>query len=353
MTRTRHRYWESIGRCEFVCLDSSSHRTDTTAFRSLLHMGANIRPEMDRATGSGPLPPGGWVTSSTPREEKGDVSTQSYKLFPPTIQEHPNQEPDVRLRRMSRSTQKPSQMYTRGREPERDAAYRSTERATERKTEEVTMGVMGHTAKTDGSGAMSNVDTSASPGGGGIIAPKPKPGRRETAMSGWVMVNVEGAASSQSTPSQTPSRSGKSSSQSPPVSRPNVRHRRSNSDSGLMRPQMSPSPVGNAPVPAAMSAAAKTIVMMDAVEAKREEEEKSSAPSGLRRIFHRMRESESDGGGGKTATLRRKLTPEGGSTKGKGSDREVSDEKPSFKEKAKGRGIPPTTKSGTTRVSID
>ncbi|KAI0348626.1 hypothetical protein BDW22DRAFT_1350871 [Trametopsis cervina] len=262
-----------------------------------LHPGANGRPEMDRSP-SVPMPPGGWVPSPAPREEKGDVSQQSFKVLPSTIREQPGQEGDERNRAMSKSAK---HVFARGREREREPEAR----ATEREAEDVTGGVVApHVPRMSGM-------TAATGSTNGIAAPKPKAGRRETAMSGWVMVNVEGAASGSA---QAPSaRQSKSSSQSPPGSRPAVRHRRSNSDSGLIRPaQTSNSPVGNAPAQTTMSAAAKQIAMIDALEVKKEEQEKANSPSGFKRMFHRTKGSESDGSG-KASALRRKTTPESSS----------------------------------------
>ncbi|KAI0704891.1 hypothetical protein BC835DRAFT_706030 [Cytidiella melzeri] len=321
---------------------SAGDTSGDRSIRALLHSGANVHPELDR-NNSGPLPPGGWVPSSTPREDKGDVSQGSHKMFPPTIREQPSQEEDDRYHHKHHMSQSAKHLFMRGREPGRDAAYKSTEKASERQTEELAMGVMGHTGKTGGTGGTSGLEPVS-----GIAVPKPKPGRRETAMSGWVMVNVEGSANS-----QTSSRAGKSSSQSPPGSRPNVRHRRSNSDSGLLRPHVSNSPVGNAPAEATMSAAAKTIAMIDAVDAKNQEQEKSSTPSGLKRIFHRTKGSESDGGGKGTA-LRRKATPDEGVSKGMGLERDESDEKSTLKDKWKTRtGTPAAAKPGAARLSIE
>lgn len=184
-----------------------------------------------------------------------------------------------------------------------------------------------------------------------IASPKPKAPRRDTAMSGWVMVNVEGAGARASQGGSSRSHH-KSSSQSPPASRPNVRHRRSNSDSGLLRPQVSKSPVGNAPSPATMSAAAKTIAMIDAVEAKKEEQEKGSTQSGLRKIFNRIGGSESDGGG--KGSLSRRKTPDGGASKGKTVSREESQERQGLKDKWKMRATPSgTVKPSSNRLSID
>ncbi|KAI0094697.1 hypothetical protein BDY19DRAFT_36573 [Irpex rosettiformis] len=322
-------------------ISSESHRN----VRSVLHTSANDHPEVDR-TNSGPLPPGGWVSLSTPREEKSDVSQQSYKLIPPTIREYPSREEDQRQnRRMSKSTTKHF-VQASGGDVGKDALYRSTERGAERRAEEVTMGTMGHTARTSGSTTVSSVQPPDS-----IVVPKPKPVKRESAMSGWVMVNVEGAPGSTSS-SNSPSRTGKSPSQSPPGSRPNVRHRRSNSDSGLLRPQINNSPVGNALAPATMSSAVKSIAMLDAIDANKEEREKSYTSSGLKRIFHRARGSESDSGG-KNSTLRRKTTPDSVGSKGKELGRVQSEEKHSLKDRLKTRASPPAVKTGTTRQSID
>ncbi|EKM60974.1 uncharacterized protein PHACADRAFT_168324 [Phanerochaete carnosa HHB-10118-sp] len=153
-----------------------------------------------------------------------------------------------------------------------------------------------------------------------VHAPKSQAARRETAMSGWVMVNVE------------PQDKKKASSHSPSPTRPSVRQRRSNSDSRILRTDTR-SPVGQAPAPATMSAAAKTIAMIDAVDARERGNEKSSV-GGLKRIFHR-----SKGLDGK------KSTPEGGVTKNRSLDQE---------EKSKTRGpTPQAVKLNDKRIVLD
>lgn len=130
---------------------------------------------------------------------------------------------------------------------------------------------------------------------------KPVSQRRETTMSGWVMVNVE-------TSTPTSERTGtpqsghphpKSSSHTPPPTRPTrIQHQRSVSDSRILTTRGGPSPVGPAPNTNTMSAAAKTIAMIDATEAS---QEKSS--SAFKRIFGRAKhtpEPQESRGGSRT-----------------------------------------------------
>ena len=164
-----------------------------------------------------------------------------------------------------------------------------------------------------------------------VHAPKPQATRRDTAMSGWVMVNVE------------PQEKKKASSHSPPPVRPGVRQHRSNSDSRLLRPDTR-SPVGNAPATATMSAAAKTIAMIDAVDARERENEKSSA-GGLKRIFHR-----SKGSDGEKNSSGKRRAPEGGVAKNRSLDQEERDER---KEKTKTRGHAPQVAKPTEKRYIN
>lgn len=278
------------------------------------------RPDVDRVS-TGPVPPGGWV--STPREDRNDVS--QYKMFPPTIREQPSQEGSEHTPAMSTSPKQMGKPSSRGKERERTIPE-----------ERINV----HERHPDGAAGEAGSSKMST----GILAPKPQTARRDTAMSGWVMVNVEGSGAASHDRA-----SRKSSSQSPPGSSiPAVRRRRSNSDSGLLRPQANKSSSPNPPPAAAMSAAVKSIAMIDAVEAKKEEAEKSNAPSGLRRMWHRARGSEPDATT-KAATLKRRTPVE------KSPEPEQEDERANLKEKlnSKMRGTPPVTKPGRERISLD
>ncbi|KAL4243587.1 hypothetical protein ABKN59_001145 [Abortiporus biennis] len=110
---------------------------------------------------------------------------------------------------------------------------------------------------------------------------RPGARRRDTLASGWVMINIDSKGKDKGASSHS---SGEVLSDG---SRPSTRHTRSNSDSriptspsrGKLLPQ-------TGTVPATMSAAAKTIAMIDAVGAK-EEAQKSSSRSGLKRFLGR------------------------------------------------------------------
>lgn len=318
-----------------------SHRNTNTTVNRQPHTGASGgRPDVDRVS-TGPLPPGGWVPP--PREDRGDVPAASpYKMFPPTIREQPSQEGTA----MSTLSNGAAKQSARGWEMQRGAEVQ--QKMPERfnvheRPGEVVSGDVGSGISSRARSATTS--SMEQPTVSGSSTPKPKAARRDTAMSGWVMVNVEGSGAN----SQDGSRK-KSSSQSPPP-RPTVRHRRSNSDSGLMRPQVSKSPVGNAPAPATMSAAAKTIAMIDAVEARKEEAEKSSAPSGFKRIFHRTRGSESEASSRQT-TLRRKQA-DGAIAKGRSLEMEERAGEQGSQENMKTRGASSAVKPGTHRINLD
>ena len=276
--------------------------------RRELHMGAG-RTDVVEPHGSGQQPPPG----SWPRDEKHDVG---YKVVPPTTRERPSQEMDDAM-----SKARMGQVKTTT--PERTRPH-------ERKNE---VGDSRNHQQHHHKPSSLPADQPGRERERTSPPPKPTATRRDTAMSGWVMVNV------------APEDKKKAGSPSPPSSttRPGVRQRRSHSDSRLLESK-SRSPVGNAPAPATMSAAAKTIAIIDAVDAK--EQGKSPTPSGLRRIFHRSRGS--DGDAQKSGHPRRR-TPEGGVSK----RRSLEVEELGVRDKVKMRGGPPSARPSDKRVIID
>lgn len=242
----------------------------------------------------------------------GDVGPPP--AFPPTIREHPSQEGDDHAPWHTPRPPRPADTHDR-------------------------RILNGSPPKMNG-----HAHTTHMPSGAAAPPPeresRPATTRRDTAMSGWVMVNVA--------PDERGGHGGakKAGSHSPPPSRPAVRQRRSHSESRL---HANKSPVGNAPAPATMSAAAKTIAIIDAVDAKEREQAKSSTPSGLKRIFHRTKPS--DGDAGKGTPARR---PDGGISKRRSLDGMERDGGAGVKDKLKMRATPAaTTRPSDKRLTLD
>lgn len=206
--------------------------------------------------------------------ERGDVG-QGHRALPPTIREQPSKEGEEMTVNMNMTTQ-PSRRAQRT-EPirERDevraeGARREGEHGAGREPEQ-------RRAQEPRREEPSSRGRSTRPANGTAPPEKdkrPTSGRRETAMSGWVLVNVEGATPVSEKPGAgRPGAHTKAASQSPPGSgkgaRPHApRHQRSHSDSHLMRSSggRSRTPQAAAPATATMSAAAKTIAMIDAID---------------------------------------------------------------------------------------
>ena len=122
-------------------------------------------------------------------------------------------------------------------------------------------------------------------------------------MSGWVLVNLESTSPISEKPSTMVESSRLAQSSSHPSGSanrrqaPSMQHQRSHSDSRVHESRThSPrstvgsgaGSVGRAPAASTMSAAAKTIAMIDAVEA-REHHKSPPQSSGLRRLFQRVK----------------------------------------------------------------
>lgn len=199
------------------------------------------RPRLERAS-TNPMHTGAWAPRDDRRSHDVVIS-----MLPPTIREQPSQELDERARFTSRAMHKTTGPITRD---------------TSKSPESLT------------SGAGTNTSSRR----------RRSPTPRDT--DGWVVVNIDrgdrqdkSSSTGRQTQSVSPTRRTKSPNQGPPTSRPTP-HKRSSSDSRVGR---SPSPHRGAPM-SNMSAAAKAIVMIDAVGAKEKEKEKSSN-SGFKKMF--------------------------------------------------------------------
>ncbi|GBE78387.1 hypothetical protein SCP_0112720 [Sparassis crispa] len=231
---------------------------------------------------SGPRLPSAWAStpSSAPKDERryDDVARN---MLPPTIKEHPSQEQDDFARRHDRTTGLAAEM--RMVSPKHD--------------------------ESEGARSRSNTvpgSTQAVPNG----AARPQPTRRDTD-SGWVLVNIQGQTGKGRDNASSPTRDRTTAPNGAPlIANDRVPHLRSSSDSRVPRSQGAVAQKG---VGVAMSnmAAAKAIVIMDAVSAKEREAEKAAQGSGLRRIFAKGREKRSDSLDG----LPRGRTPESGVSK--------------------------------------
>ncbi|KIP12029.1 hypothetical protein PHLGIDRAFT_399117 [Phlebiopsis gigantea 11061_1 CR5-6] len=276
-----------------------------------LHSGAGRAGTMEhRSTGQQPQ------ANTWPRDDKHDVGYRAFPISAATTTAHP-QEPMENVAR---------QGTVRTMSPEHTKPH-------ERRSEAAAVGVLDpHTPH--------HYQSRSSPPPSGASPPPRPPGaaRRDTAMSGWVMVNVAPAEE----------RKPKAGSPSPPPTRPGVRQRRSNSDSRLLEgAPKSRSPVGNAPAAATMSAAAKTIAIIDAVEAK-EQGNKSPTPSKLQRMFHRTKGA--DGDAAKAASVRQR-TPDGSTTKRRSLDAGTREDRVGVKDKM--RATPTNSRPSDKRLSID
>ncbi|KAH9937609.1 uncharacterized protein B0H18DRAFT_971426 [Fomitopsis serialis] len=215
------------------------------------------RPRMER-TSTGPMSLGAWAPAPKDERRAHDVV---ISMLPPTIREQPSQEHDERGQFTSRGKSKLATTETDTRE-------------TSKSPDSTT------------SGGQSGTTTTS--------RRRRSPTRRDT--DGWVLVNIDRgdrkdktSSTGRQTHSVSPTRRTKSPTLGPPTQRPTP-HKRSSSDS---RVQRSPQPQEGAPV-ASMSAAAKAIVIIDAVGAKEKEQEKSSN-SGFRKMFSKSREKGSKG----------------------------------------------------------
>lgn len=207
-----------------------------------------MRPRMERAS-SGPMHTGAWA----PRDERRSHDVV-ISMLPPTIREQPSQEHDERGHFTSR------------------AMHKATG------TDSVTRGT-----------TTSPVPSTSGAGTTTSSRRRRSPTRRDA--DGWVIVNIDrgdrrdkASSAGRQTQSVSPTRRTKSPNLGPPTNRPTP-HKRSSSDSRVGR---SPPPQEGAPM-SSMSAAAKAIVIIDAVGAKEKEHEKSSS-SGFKKMFSKNRD---------------------------------------------------------------
>ncbi|KAH8100646.1 hypothetical protein BXZ70DRAFT_1008137 [Cristinia sonorae] len=235
------------------------------------------RPELERFS-TGPLPPGAW--SNTPTEEHDVVNHSNSFPLPPTIQEQPSQESDDVDRVMAvmmNNGGQPTPDKTEGMVP-MGSPERISPLGDMRKSEAAVMGVV-PTPMSSSVEKPARGTPVSTPG-----APKERttPSRKET--SGWVMVNIEGKGGATGNRGHQQTQSVATPS-SPPTRPPP--HGRSSSDSRIPSSRgtsRSPQPFDTAAAPSSMSAAAKAIVIIDAVDAK-EQKEQSGTGSAFKRFW--------------------------------------------------------------------
>ncbi|GJE86040.1 hypothetical protein PsYK624_021200 [Phanerochaete sordida] len=304
---TREYPWVGREHDQVFSPEQSHARRDDPDRHHLLHIGAGKNDMEHRSTGQAQQPSAGQRT----REPRRDDVAQA--TLPPSIREHHGSQTNAHTQPTPSMNKTPF-----GHSLGRNEAARA--------------GIA------NGQGrpyTKSPFEGTASPENA-IHAPKPQAVRRDTAMSGWVMVNVEAQQERRKSPGHTPS-----------PARPGVRQRRSNSDSRILRSGTA-SPVGQAPATATMSAAAKTIAMIDAVDARDREKEKTPA-GGLTRMFHRTKGSESE-----KSSLAKRRTSEGGVSKVRSLEHEERDERQGVRDKLKMRGhAPHVVKSTERRIVLD
>ncbi|THH34012.1 hypothetical protein EUX98_g25 [Antrodiella citrinella] len=301
------------------------------------------RPEMNRAPSTGPLPPGAWSSSRggpddvVKTSQSNNTSTSNSFPLPPTIKEQPSQEYDV-MAAMLKTNGQPTPNKLEGTVQTMSPERVSPRGEGMRKSEAASTGLM----PTQGSGSLGKSTRSTPASTPGVEKDVREhhhhragvPARKETSTSGWVMVNVEGKEGKAGRPGPH----GRSSSEP---------HISSRGTSKLPRPLNDPT----AAAPSSMSAAAKTIVMIDAVETAREREEKA-AGSPFKRLWGRATGSPDP----KKSATPTTLTPV--------SSRKKGDEMPklqaSYSDERESRprrrgGVPPTSvrKPTDKRLSMD
>ncbi|KAF7791933.1 hypothetical protein EIP86_002959 [Pleurotus ostreatoroseus] len=310
------------------------------------HIDAGRNRQME-PTSSGP-PAVGW-SAPTQREEGNDVGHKNAPIkehSPTKVRDKLAMSGNLAARRMQHNEKPGDREETRAQK-------------VEHRREEGGAGLAGPSSR----GGATVMKHSAAEGSASTSAGKPPAHRRETTMSGWVMVNVETSTPDTEragTPQSGSSRPPKSSSQTPPPTRPTrMQHQRSMSDSRLMTTGPSPSPVGPAPVTNTMSAAAKAIAMIDATEAR---DEKMS--STFKRIFGRSKPSQEP-----QPSRGSSRTPPGTWTRkspvSQDSREHIADlnqrvagmedrMRARDRDRARPKGIPAvTSKSGNTRINLD
>ena len=268
-------------------------------------------PPLERHGSSGPILPGGWM--STPREDKrhDDVagngtaypttaststSPHSSSMIPPTIAEQPSQEDDEVFKRTgSVRVHSPEQHRVNG------EGARKSEAAWVGNTQE-------RQATFPQAGFVSRAPPAANGVANGTVhqqsshiqasqngQPPPIKRRANSISEGWVLVHLDGKARS-GPPSQ-------------PRAAPPIKHQRSQSDSrvpttGSLAQSAATAGAGRS----TMSPAAKAIVAVDAAGAKEAQREKAQSKSKLRRLLGRSTDKGGDSRGDRSA----QSTPEPG-----------------------------------------
>ncbi|KAI0936244.1 hypothetical protein AcV5_004433 [Taiwanofungus camphoratus] len=252
-----------------------------------------LRPALEaQASSFGPVLPGGWT--HTPRDEQR--SNDIVGMFPPTIKEQPSQEQDEAghfVDKTKRPERRDADLRAKSQSPK--LAESGGERARGNQTGSVDTKIDRRVE------AIPRNTLSAGKS-------RHSPARRETDMSGWVLVNIDrgdkksldqgqdgkgkGRDTVSSSPSrgrsQTPSFDAGASAASSQRPQPHVR---SSSDSrvpGARSPLGSSKETGAAM--SSMSAAAKAIVIIDAIGAKESKQDKSGSGSGFKKMFSKSRD---------------------------------------------------------------
>ncbi|CAL1696019.1 unnamed protein product [Somion occarium] len=261
-------------------------------------------------------------------QRESDKDDVAHAMFPPTIREQPSQELDELAGAFAMSLNgEPSPDKQKGYVPSMSPKPVHPSGEALRKSEVAALGTLPqHDPKSRPSPPRDR---------------KEKKPARERLDSGWVMVNVEGSEKSKGKGKQSSPDRGRS--KSPTSNGRPAPHTRSSSDSKVpsSRSRTPKTTGGNAP--ATMSAAAKAIVMIDAMDAKHE---KAKTRSGFGRLLGRTKGPKDEGG---TPSPPRsgtpgKRTPD--ATLSKSKSLEVEEVK--WKKKDV-----PTTRSRDKRVSID
>lgn len=280
------------------------------------------RPEHDRN-----VPPTGVRHSSQRDSERNDV----YRVTFPAIKEQPSKEGDLaQAIHLAMS-------YTNEDPP----VYRQEVRAALPRTMNPTGDGIRQSERPD----IVDGDTKSRSPPREKREKRQKKSASERLDSGWVMINVEGSKKSPGNGTAARSRT-----QSPPSNRPSA-HTRGSSDSQIpssrTRSPRTP-PEGNGQTQASMSAAAKTIAMIDAVDAK-EQREKAKANSPFKRFLGRAAGSndadQSRSPPGQSGHLQR--TPEGTISKIQALETEQADER-----RGRERGVS-SVRRRDKRVDID
>ncbi|KAH9898488.1 hypothetical protein C8Q73DRAFT_788667 [Cubamyces lactineus] len=236
-----------------------------------------------QAASAGPVLPGAWA--STPQEEKrqddvvpigtpslSTTTTATTTMFPPTIKEQPSQEGDeARVERKGEvRVHSPEEHRAEGEGARRSEAawVGNTMDRHEKTPPNSTIPTKPHTQAVQ---PLTKLPTAAT---NGIAHSSSRPQRASSISEGWVLVNIDG---------RSKGTSARGSGQG--LTRP-APHTRSTSDSRIPAPHTLAQTTAGAGK-AAMSPAAKAIVVLDAVGVKEAERQKAAQGSRFKRLLGR------------------------------------------------------------------